>query len=691
MSARDLPEHVARAAALFGELTREFLAPPPVLTVTEWAERSRVLSAKDSAEPGPYRVARTPYALEPQDALSAQSPVEEVVLMWGAQTSKTTIANNWIGYLIDTQPGPLMIVQPTLDMAKRYSRQRLAPMIEESPALRRKVHLNRSRDDANTTLLKEYPGGFLAVAGANSAAGLRSMPIRDVVFDETDGYPLDVDGEGDPIALAEARQTTFARRKRLKTSTPTIRDFSRVEAAYLKSDQRRYMLQCPHCGEHQALEWGATTAHGIKWHKDADGTPLPETAHYVCQHTGCIIEEHHKATMLVCRELGGTAYWQPGNPGARVRGYHLSSLYSPLGWLSWAQIVREWLAARTAQKQGDTSLMRAFVNTRLAETWEEAGDKVSQHELARRASDRPLGIVPLGGLMLTQGVDTQPDRLERRVWAWGRGERAWLVDVEIIPGDPNLPEGAEGSPWNRLTEARRTPVRHASGAQMIIEATMIDTGGHNTQAVYCYCRDHASANVFAIKGASQPGKPPLGKPSMADINWRGRVMPRGLKLWAVGVDTIKHLLFGRLRLAQPGPGYVDLPAELAKTDEFEQLTAERLATTFHKGHARLAWVKPNGKRNEALDCFVYAYAGAVYLGIARMRENDWDRREQKVQPREMDLFSQPQQIQLKTGSGAYAESAGSYSKDSAKAPKQPPPKGKPTHAATDGWSFDRRT
>ena len=206
MSARDLPEHVARAAALFGELTREFLAPPPVLTVTEWAERSRVLSAKDSAEPGPYRVARTPYALEPQDALSAQSPVEEVVLMWGAQTSKTTIANNWIGYLIDTQPGPLMIVQPTLDMAKRYSRQRLAPMIEESPALKRKVQLNRSRDDANTTLLKEYPGGFLAVAGANSAAGLRSMPIRDLVFDETDGYPLDVDGEGDPIALAEARE-----------------------------------------------------------------------------------------------------------------------------------------------------------------------------------------------------------------------------------------------------------------------------------------------------------------------------------------------------------------------------------------------------------------------------------------------------------------------------------------------------
>lgn len=674
MSARDLPEHEARMAVMMADLQREFLAPPPVLTVTEWAERHRILSAKDSAEPGPYRVGRTPYALEPQNALSATSPVEEVVLMWGAQTSKTTIANNWIGYLIDTQPGPLMIVQPTLDMAKRYSRQRLAPMIEESPALKRKVHINRSRDDANTTLLKEYPGGFLAVAGANSAAGLRSMPIRDIVFDETDGYPLDVDGEGDPIALAEARQTTFARRKRLKTSTPTTRDFSRIEAAWLQSDQRRYMVACPHCGEHQVLEWGAAAAHGIKWHKTPEGDALPDTAHYVCKHCGGIIEEHHKASMLVCRELGGSAYWHATNPGARIRGYHLSSLYSPLGWLPWSQIVREWLAAREAQKKGDHALMRAFVNTRLAETWEDAGDKVSQHELARRASDRPLGIVPIGGLMLTQGVDTQPDRLERRVWAWGRDERSWLVDVEIILGDPNLPEGAEGSPWNRLTEARRTPVKHASGAQMLIEATMIDTGGHNTQAVYSYCRDHAHAGVFAVKGASQPGKPALGKASMVDINWRGRVLARGLRLWPLGVDTIKHLLFGRLRIAQPGPGYIDLPQCVGSGDEFEQLTAERLVTTYHKGHARLAWVKPNGRRNEALDCFVYAYAGAVYLGVARMRENDWNQREQRLQPREPDLFSAP-------ASPAPA----------APPPTNPPRAPHPQPKPTGGWSFDRRT
>ena len=203
MGARDDLDLVD-AELLVGNLWREYLAPPPLTSVTEWAERHRVLSGKDSSEPGPYRAARTPYACEPMDCLSQHSPVEEVILMWGAQTSKTTIGSNWLGYLADTNPGPVMILQPTIDMAKRYSRQRLSPMIEESPALRKKVRENRSRDEANTTLLKEFPGGFMAIAGANSAAGLRSMPVRDLFLDEIDGYPMDVDGEGDPIALAEA-------------------------------------------------------------------------------------------------------------------------------------------------------------------------------------------------------------------------------------------------------------------------------------------------------------------------------------------------------------------------------------------------------------------------------------------------------------------------------------------------------
>ena len=664
MGARDLPADEARAASLLATLLAEYMAPPPRLTVTEWAERHRILSAKDSAEPGPYRVTRTPYAMEPQDALSPYSPVEEVILMWGAQTSKTTVGMNWVGSLIDLQPGPLMIVQPTIDTAKRFSRQRLTPMIEESPALRRKVRENRSRDDANTTLLKEYPGGFMVAAGANSAAGLRSMPIRDIFMDEIDAYPLDVDGEGDPISLAEARQSTFSRRKRLKTSTPTTKGFSRIEDAFLASDQRYYHVPCPHCGELQRLEWGADKTHGLKWHKDESGAALPDTAHYVCIN-GCVIQEHHKTDMLRCEAIGGRARWVSANPDAtaRKRGYHLSSLYSPLGFLSWRELVEEWTAARALAKMGDQSKLRAFVNTRLAETWEEEGDKVQHHELSRRAEDYPLGIVPLGGLMLTAGVDVQADRIEMRVWAWGRSEESWLIERHIVYGNTNQDETVPGSPWARITELRRTPVAHAAGTQMLIEAVAIDTG-YNAEAVYAYCRAHAAAHVLAVKGASIGNKPVIGKPTSIDVTWRGKTMHRSLKLWPIGTDTAKHLIYGRLRLAQPGPGYIHLPAALKTTDEFEQLTAERLATKYIKGHPKLEWIKPAGKRNEALDCAVYAYAAACYLGIQTLREHGWARREDRYAPKEPDLFSQPEKKPEKTDESQRELVTDSYKKQS---------------------------
>jgi len=630
MGARDFD--LLDASDLVRGVLAEFLAPPPLTTVTEWAERNRVLSAKDSSEPGPYRAARTPYAREPMDCLSQTSAVEEVVLMWGAQTSKTTIGSNWLGYLVDTNPGPVMIVQPTIDMAKRYSRQRLSPMIEESPALRRKVTENRSRDDANTTLLKEFAGGFMAVAGANSAAGLRSMPVRDLFLDEIDGYPLDVDGEGDPIKLAEARQTTFARRKRLKTSTPTTAGMSRIEGAYAASDRCLYHVPCPHCGELQALEWGADAEHGLKWDKDSDGAPIRETVRYVCRHNGCEIREHHKPALLA----GGA--WVPQTPGAqggRVRGFQLSSLYSPLGWLSWAELADEWTRAKDAARNGDVSLLRVFINTRLAETFEEQGDKADEHALRRRAEDIPLRTVMWGCLVMTMGVDVQGDRLEAYAWAWGRGMERQLVDRQVIYGDPAIAETQAGSPWAALTEYRRTPILHASGRPVPILACMIDSGGHHTQAVYAYARAHQHAGVHAVKGSSQQGKTVLGKPTDQDLTWRGEKHRRGVKLWPVGTDTAKAEIYGRLRIAQPGAGFVHLSKHLPG-EVFEQLTAERLVTRYVKGHARLEWVKPPGRRNEALDCAVYALAGAHKCGIDRWKEGDWQKWEARVLVR--DLF-----------------------------------------------------
>ncbi|MEY2686974.1 MAG: hypothetical protein RL375_1172, partial [Pseudomonadota bacterium] len=445
----------------------------------------------------------------------------------------------------------------------------------------------------------------------------------------------DVDGEGDPVQLARARQTTFARRKHLRTSTPTTRDFSRIEAAYLASDRCRFHVPCPACQQLQPLEWGADKEHGIKWSRDAEGRAAPETARYVCQHCGVEIAEHHKPAMLA----GGQ--WIADHPGAqagRVRGFQLSSLYSPLGWLSWATLVDEWQRATDAARAGDPSLLRVFVNTRLAETFEEQGDKADEHQLRRRAGDWPLREVLSGMYVLTMGVDVQGDRLEAYLWAWGRGMERQLVDRAVMYGDPARPESDEGSPWATLTEYRRTPVLQASGRPAPLLAVAVDTGGHHTQAVYSYVRSHQHANVLAVKGSSQSGRSVIGRPTEQDINWRGQRVKRGVKLWPVGTDTAKAEVYGRLRLEQPGPGYVHLSRHLP-ADVFEQLTSERLVTRYVRGHPRLEWIKPPGRRNEALDCAVYALAAAHWLHMDRWREGDWHKWEQRVAAR--DLFDAP--------------------------------------------------
>lgn len=637
MGARDLAEDAMRAEAILAELVAEFLRPPADVTVSQWADGNRMLSGKASSEPGPWRTSRTPYLRQIMDDLSARSTVQEVVVMFGAQLGKSESGNNWLGYIIDNEPGPVMCVQPTTDMAKRFSRQRIAPMLEETPVLRRKVRENRSRDDANTTLMKDFAGGVMVVSGANSAAGLRSMPVRYLFLDEIDAYPLDVDGEGDPVALAEKRTSTFARRKVLKVSTPTTKDFSRIEAAYLQTNAQQYWVPCPHCGEHQVLTWGAASEHGLKWNKLPDGTPDLASVHYVCQHCGGLIEEHHKPAMLAAGQWRATR--TASRPG-KATGYHLSALYAPLGWVSWADLVNQWAEASLAAKQGDISKLKTFTNTVLAETWEEQGDKVATHELARRAEAYPLGEVPHGGLLLTMGADVQGDRLEYRIWAWGRGQESWLVQREIIYGDPAIEENQPGSPWTTLTERRRTPVLHASGAQLLVQACAIDSGGHHTQQVYAYVRAHHHSNVLAVKGQSVKGKAILSKPSEIDVTWRGQKIPRGVKLWLVGTDIAKGVIYGRLRNSQPGPGYIHLPQALAQTDEFDQLTAERLVTKYIKGQPRMEWIKPNGRRNEALDCAVYAYAAAIWCGIERMTEPQWQKLEDRVAPKVRDLFSQ---------------------------------------------------
>ena len=583
------------------------LRPEQALTVSEWADKHRRLSSKASAEPGPWRTNRTPYLREPMDCLSSNSSVQRVVMMFAAQTGKTEAGANWLGYVIDHAPGPMLLVQPTVEMAKRLSKQRLESLITETPVLAEKIAPSRSRDSGNTMFAKDFPGGMMLLTGSNSATGLRSTPCRYIFCDEIDAFPSDVDGEGDPVSLAEKRATTFARRKILLTSTPTVKDFSRIEAEYERSDQRRFYVPCPCCSVMQWLKWPQ-----LKWENNE-----PATAAYECEVCHERFAEIHKPAMLRKGEWRATA---PSN--GKTAGFQLSGLYSPLGWLSWADMVDDFLRAKA-----DAPMLKSFVNTRLAETWEEDfASKVSADGLLDRCEHYEAAMVPEGGLALTVGVDVQDNRLAISVWAWGREEEGWLLDHQEIYGDPSRQEL-----WKQLDEVVLREWPHAVGPAMRPDVVAIDSGGHFTAEVYQYARERARQGVVAIKGQSQRGKPPIGKGSKVDVNHQGRTLKRGAVVYLVGGDTVKTTLFGRLKHNEQGAGFLHF--HMGTTGEyFEQLTAEKQVLRYNRGgFPTREWVKKPSARNEALDCLVYAYAALNLMYQRFDRRTIWDQLEKRLE------------------------------------------------------------
>ena len=575
------------------------LRPEEPLTVSEWADRYRKLSSKASAEPGPWRTNRTPYLREPMDCLSSNSPVQRVVMMFAAQTGKTEAGSNWLGYVIDHAPGPMLCVQPTVEMAKRLSKQRLESMITDTPCLAAKIAPSRARDSGNTMFSKDFSGGIMLLTGANSSTGLRSAPCRYLFADEVDAYPSDVDGEGDPVALAERRTTTFARRKILLTSTPTVKDFSRIEAEYLRSDQRRFYVPCPSCGGMQWLQWPR-----LKW--DAK---RPGDVRYQCEHCGERFEENHKPAMLAAGEWRATA---PSD--GRTAGFQLSGLYSPLGWCSWEQLVDDFLRAKS-----DAPALKAFVNTRLAETWEEDyAAAVSADGLMTKRLAYESGTCPDGVVLLTCGVDVQDNRIAVSLWGWGEGETGWLIWHQELMGDPTQTEV-----WGQLDQVLVTEWATAAGKALKVSQVAVDSGGHCTHEVYRYVRDRVRQNVVAIKGSSRRNSPAVGKGSKVDVSWQGRVLKRGVTLYQLGTDTIKTTLFGRLRHNEGG-GVGTLHFGMAADEEyFRQLTSERQALRYHRGFPIREWVKKAGDRNEALDCVVYAYAAMLLFSRRMNRATMW--------------------------------------------------------------------
>lgn len=604
------------------------LAPDPRLTVSEWADRHRILSSRAASEAGPYRTARTPFMRAIMDDLSPSSPAQRVVFMKAAQVGATEAGNNWIGFCMHRAPGPFLAVQPTVDLAKRLSQQRIDPLIEESRELRELVMPSRSRDSGNTILGKRFPGGQLILTGANSAVGLRSMPARWVFLDEVDAYPGDLDGEGDPIALAEARTISFGHRSKVfLASTPTIKGLSRIEREYEMSDQQRYHVPCPACG---ALQW--LKFERLRWEKGR-----PETARYVCEDCEEPIEERHKTWMM---DEGNGACWQAtADPetlaaaqAAGVVGYHISGLYSPLGWLSWEEIARSW-----EQAVGNDAALKTMKNTVLGETWQEKGEAPDWQRLYERRENWQLGEAPEGVLVLTGGADVQRDRIEIDVWGWGRGMRSWLVDHIVLEGDTARPEI-----WNDLTEFLTTTWPHAGGAHMALARMAIDTGdGVTTDAVYSWVRSVGRGQVIAIKGvAGFDRSTPVDGPTYVETTEAGRKLRRGVQLWKVAGAVFKAETYRFLRLNAPTEedlaaggewptGYIHIPKG-TPAEWMKQLTAEQLMTIkTRQGFQKLEWQKTRD-RNEALDCRVYARASAWLMGIDRWDERRWEALEEQI-------------------------------------------------------------
>lgn len=542
-------------------------APPPDLTVSEWADENRRLSSEASAEPGRWKTSRAPYQRDILDAVNDPS-CEMVVVMSSAQVGKTELLLNTIGYFADYDPAPILLLQPTLEMAQTFSKDRLAPMVRDTPALRGKISESKARDSGNTILHKRFPGGHITMAGANSPSSLASRPIRILLADEVDRFPVSAGTEGDPFNLAKKRTTTFWNKKILAVSTPTVKGASRIEALYADSTQEHYQLPCPECGHYQRLTWSQI---------DFD------TGCYACNHCGALSDQH--------QWLSGTGLWIAQAEHNTCRGFHLNELVSP--WRRWEQVIADF---REAKKAPDT--LKVWVNTSLGETWEEEGDGVEHHVLYQRR-EHYRHDVPEGAVVLTCAVDVQDDRFEIEVEGWGEGEENWRIELRILRGDPSRPEI-----WQQLSDFLGTTYEHASGTRLNIACTVIDSGGHFTQEVYKFVRPREGRRVYAIKGKGGAGMPIVGRPSRSNL---GKV-----QLFSVGTDTAKEIVLARLKVCEPGAGYVHFPIRDGFEEEyFMQLTAEQCVTSFVQGRPVRKWIKTR-KRNEAFDLAVYNTA-ALYI------------------------------------------------------------------------------
>lgn len=555
------------------------IKPPPELMIDEWSDNFRILPKTASAEHGRWRTDRFPFLREIMRELSPQSSTQEVVVMKGAQLGFTELALNLMLYSVDYHPTPILYIQKTIDAVERFSKQRFSPSVKLMPSILEKI--GEGRESSNTIRVKVFPGGIIIMGGANSSASLRSMPIEICIIDEWDSFDADIEEEGDPAELAIRRTSNFPRRKIYKVSTPAIKETSKIETAYEMGDQRKYYVPCPFCGHKQVIEWA-----NIKY-KNSSGQVDLKNIYLECVKCKAHISERYKTQMLA----GGE--WRKHNPESDIASFHISALYSPVGFYSWKDAVKLWLKA---ERNFSKELLKVFINTVLGETFSESGKSVTGSILENR-KEHYFAEVPSGVLCLTAGVDLQLDRIELEVLGHGKNQETWSIDYQIFRGDPEQP-----AVWNELDRYLMRTWKHENGMQMSLSCVAIDSG-NMARIVYNFCRYREARRIFPIKGKNGWGNGYLKRP-------RTRLKDGNIWLFIGYVDEIKSKVYSQLAIDEPGPGYCHFPDNYPdRFDEtyFKQLTSERLVTDKSRvGKAKLVWKIGEGRRNEALDCRVYA-------------------------------------------------------------------------------------
>lgn len=561
-------------------------APPDDLNVAEWADRYRRLSPENSAEAGPWRTSRTPYLEEPMRAF-CDPKISNIVMVAASQVGKSEFLLNCIGYVIDQDPASAMLIQPTLEDARKFSRLRIAPMIRDSKPLREKVADVKAKDSGNTLLQKAFPGGMLTMTGSNSASALASIPARYIFGDERDRWAATAGTEGDPWELAKARQATFYNKKAVEVSTPTVKGASNIEAAFYRGTQERWSHQCPNCGEWHDIRFNDILFEHAEQTINRRKSFTVLSVNWRCPSCACLTSEAEMRKQ--------PARWIAANPDAYkkgVRSFWLNAFASP--WMPWTTIVERFLEAGH-----DPEMLKVVYNTLLGELWEDRGEIEDEDEIMQRREAYGAEL-PDKVLALFCGVDTQDDRLEYEVVGYGRFGEDWGIQKGVIQGRPDSEEV-----WGRLDDVLDHVYRFANGKGLKISMTFVDSGGHYTQEVYEACRRRQPRRVFAIKGKGGADIPYTALPTKVAI--------RGSKskcyLYTIGVDAGKSKIMQNLRVQEPGPKYSHFPSEDGRGYDaayFAGLLSEKLVISRR---GVWSWEKiPGHLRNEPLDCRNYANA-----------------------------------------------------------------------------------